>query len=211
LSYISNQRSRSCNAQQARHRHSRRIGLLGQAQRPGQLGQSVRDQLWLFRGHPPHHVVVTAVAVGVLNGQRGLPDSPHSMYRLHHCRSVCAQGVAQADQKLLAASKGEVSGRYVPHPPHRHQLGAGPRQSHQRLEQHRLQPVGRGHRRRGQPTLDQPGPESLLPITVVTTDKQVPRALCLITEQEHQPRLATLTGGLELQFGVGQLRLISHR
>jgi hypothetical protein len=50
----------------------------------------------------------------------------------------------------------------------------------------------------------EPGSKSLLPITVIAINEQVFRSFYLITEEEYQPGLATLAGGLELQFGVGQ-------
>ena len=47
----------------------------GHPQRVSQLSQSVGHQRWLLRRHPPHHLVLDPVTVGVLGEGRTQPRS----------------------------------------------------------------------------------------------------------------------------------------
>jgi hypothetical protein len=86
------------------------------------------------------------------------------------------------------------------------------RQIAQRLKQSLTESLRRADGGSGQATLGgQPRPERLLPSGVLHINEQVFRAFRLIAEQQHQPRQTSLSGRLELQFRMGQLRTIPHR
>jgi hypothetical protein len=86
-----------------------------------------------------------------------------------------------------------------------------PGQLYQRLKQCLAQPLRSADRRCGQPSLAQPGPKRGLSVAVFSINKQTLRTFRVVAEQEHQPGQTRFASGLELQLGIGQLRLISHR
>ena len=55
------------------------------------LGQPVGHQCRVLGRHPPRHVVLLAVTVGVLDRRGGLPDPAHPVHRLDHRRGTRGQ------------------------------------------------------------------------------------------------------------------------
>lgn len=168
----------------------------------GELGQLVGDQRGYFGGDPPDHVVVGVVAVGVLDGQRGLADPAHAVQGLHHRLPASLQRCAQPGEQVFTSGEGGVARGHVPHPP-----ALGPLS--QRLEQLFAQLLRGGDRGGGHSTVREPGAKRVLASTVLLVAEQIRWAFRLSIQQEHQPGQATLTRDLELR--VRQLRPVAHR
>ena len=175
--------------QQPRYRRRGGVGEARHTQSVRQLRQPSRHQRGLLGRDPPHHVILRPVPVGVLNGQRGLPDPTHPVQCPHHRRRTLSlqRGMERGEQRLPPGEH-RIPGRHIPHPPHQRITRPGPWQIPQPREQRLAELLRRPDPRRGHPTLGQPGSERLLPSAIAQIDKQIPRSLGFLTEQQHQPR-----------------------
>ncbi|MGQ0716127.1 MAG: hypothetical protein ACT4NP_02215 [Pseudonocardiales bacterium] len=151
------------------------------------------------------------MAVGVLDGQRGLADPAQAVQSLRHRRAVCQQGTAQVREQRVAASEPGAAGGHIPDPTDRRPLRLGSRQFDQCLIHRRMELLRAAGRHHCQSGVEQPGAERLLASAVFGINEQIPRAFRRVVEQEYQARQVGLTGGLELQLGVGQLRAVAYR
>ncbi len=102
------------------HRHPQLVG------QPGQPGHHITG---LLGAHPPHHVIVTAMPVGVLHRQLGLTDPTQTVQRLreHRHRPRPGQPLPQPGQLTLTA--GEIRVPQPRHTPDRQTSGARSRPS----------------------------------------------------------------------------------
>lgn len=114
LDIVEDQQPRPATAPQLRE-HRRRLRPGGQLQRLAQLSQPASNQIRPLRRHPPHHVELVLMPVGVLNRQRRLTDPTHPGQRHHRHRSPRGQFVGQLRQLLLAAHEPHHRRRDVPH------------------------------------------------------------------------------------------------
>jgi hypothetical protein len=169
---------------QAAHRRAYRIGDGRQTKRMGQLGEPIGHQRRLLRWNPPHQVVLGPIAVGVLNGQRGLADPAHPVQSLHHSRrTLVLQGGMQRGEQLFPPGEHRATRGHIPHPLRQCRPRPGSRELCQGLRQHLTQLLRCRDRRCGHSAGAQPGPKGLLSRAVAQIDEQILRALGVLTEQ----------------------------
>ena len=222
LGVVEDQQPPAALAQVGQHRRPHRLAArpgLDAAQRRAQGGELVADQPGLLGVDPPGHVVVGGEPVRVLDRQLGLAHPAHALQRLHHRPVPGQQPVPHRRQQPVPAGEPRVAGRDVPHPQHaaRRQRTRVPPcrgQLPQRAFHQPAQLVRAGEGLGDQPAGLHPAAERLLPGPERVIDQlrqRDPHVRGGGVQQEHQPRQPGRGRGVELQLGVGHLRLVPHR
>ncbi len=198
--------------QQPGHGHGGADGRVGQVEGLGQSGQLIRDQGRVFGGHPPGHVVVVAVAVGVLDRGGGFADPAHAVHRLHRhppaagaaARNWASSSVRPVNRAVRAGMLRTRRGRHLGRD------GSG--QVGQCVQQRRLQFGRRGHGRGDESGVLQPLPERQLPVAVSDVEEHVRRAGGAATPSRKTSRaMPSSVAVSNSSFGVGHLRPLPHR
>ena len=222
LGVVEDQQPPAALPQFPQHRRPHSLGAcpgLDAAQRGAQGGELVADQPALLGVHPPRHVIVRREPVRVLDRQLGLAHPAQALQRLHHRPVPGQQPVPDRRQQLITAGESRVAGRDVPHPQHaarrqRTRTLAYGGQLPQRPFHQPAQLVRAGKRLRDQAAGLHPAAERLLPgpeRVINQLPDRDPHIGGGGVQQEHQPRQPGRGGGIELQLGVGHLRLIQYR